>query len=249
MKLRGGKTVFSRTICGDSSAIDFEEFTAMQFSAFPKTFRFLYYTPLTGAWLGTSPEILLDFSNAGSSFRIMSLAGTRRISEKIPWDPKNIAEQGLVAHFIGGLLRGKGIKFRLDRCADVEYPPVCHICDIFSGKISPGKVTDLLDDLNPTPALGGYPTDIALHDIEELEPHPRRCYGGYVAVVDSSGLKAYVNLRCVNFSKKNYCIYVGGGITAASNPGNEWRETLNKTEIMRQNLLQSNKNSEYKCLN
>lgn len=236
LKVRGGKTVYSRTECGSMKNVDVAGFINSQFDFFSETFRFFFYTPLTGAWVGTSPEILLNMSLITGDYKIMSLAGTKTTDDTSKWDNKNIAEQSLVARFIGELLDEFSIPYTLERCKDVVFKPVCHICDIFTGKMSPRLYSDLLDKLSPTPALGGYPVNESLDDIAHLETHERRCYGGYVGYVNSDELVTYVNLRCINFSHSCYCIYSGGGITAASNPGSEWYETQNKTKILRHNL-------------
>lgn len=236
LKLRGGKTVYSRTECGSMENVDVAGFINSQFDFFSDTFRYFFYTPQTGAWVGTSPEILLDMSFITGDYKIMSLAGTRTTDDTSQWDNKNIAEQSLVARFIGDLLNEFAIPFTLKRCNDVVFKPVCHICDIFTGKMDIKLYSNLLDRLSPTPALGGYPVRESLEDIARLETHDRRCYGGYVGYVNSDELVTYVNLRCVNFSHSRYCIYAGGGITAASNPGAEWDETQNKTKILRHNL-------------
>ena len=44
----------------------------------------------------------------------------------------------------------------------------------------------------------------------------------------SGQVKAYVNLRCAQFSENAYCIYAGGGVTAESDAESEWSETSAK---------------------
>ncbi len=236
LKQRGGKTVFSRTECGSTADIDILSFVKAQFKIFQNTFRFFYYTPITGAWVGTSPEILLELSFDSHQFRIMSLAGTKTDNDKL-WDSKNIVEQNLVGKFIGDALDALSVEYKCTRCNDVNFKPVRHICDLFTGILNDDvQYQQLLDRLSPTPALGGYPKEDALNEIRLFESHQRRCYGGYVGIIDSKHLMTYVNLRCINFSSSTYCIYAGGGITAASDPASEWNETLKKTEILRLNL-------------
>ena len=87
LKLRGGKTVISRVICGDAADIDWLSATEKYFTCFPSTFRYLYYTAATGAWLGASPELLLECDNAGN-LSTMSLAGTRMKSSDAAWMTK-----------------------------------------------------------------------------------------------------------------------------------------------------------------
>ena len=74
------------------------------------------------------------------------------------------------------------------------------------------------------------------HEISMLENHSRECYGGYVGFVTPDGLKCYVNLRSLKLNSTGYCIFAGGGITAESIPEDEWRETENKTMILRGNI-------------
>ena len=42
----------------------------------------------------------------------------------------------------------------------------------------------------------------------------------------------FVNLRCMQLVKDQALIYVGGGITAGSDPENEWDETVLKSKTM-----------------
>ncbi len=42
-----------------------------------------------------------------------------------------------------------------------------------------------------------------------------------------------VNLRCLQFSGYDYCIYAGGGIMPDSDSSREWLETESKTEKAR----------------
>ena len=69
--------------------------------------------------------------------------------------------------------------------------------------------------------------------ISLLEGH-RSLYGGYVGVNSPSGIRAFVNLRSMNFNHKGgYCLYAGGGITSLSQPSDEWLETETKSAVLR----------------
>jgi isochorismate synthase len=46
-----------------------------------------------------------------------------------------------------------------------------------------------------------------------------------------------VNLRCARLYKNAVHIFVGGGITAQSNPAKEWTETELKSEDILKNLV------------
>ena len=236
LKASKGKTVISRVLTEQNINIDYISLTVRQFNCYPDTFRFLYFTPQTGAWLGTSPELLLDYNKETSLFTTMSLAGTRKTDEAKSWDKKNMIEQDFVASYIKNILDSMGITYDVKHKQDLNFYPVCHICDVISGKLENTDFVTLLDKLNPTPALGGFPLTDALANICKIEQHPRKCYGGFIAYENHKQFTAHVNLRSVNFDSHSYCAYTGGGITENSNPEQEWIETENKCFTLLKNI-------------
>lgn len=228
LKHDGGKTVISRVICGDAPCIDWVKVADRYFKAFPSTFRFMYYTHATGAWIGATPEIILSRDSESSLLSTMSLAGTRLRCDK-PWDSKNVAEHNFVTEYIVDIFRSFGMTPEVHEAMNVAYGDIEHLCHRITATYD-GKILPLLDRLSPTPALAGVPLETAMRHISVYERHNRRCYGGYVGISDRSGVHAFVNLRSVNFDKKGYCIYAGGGITAASVASDEWDETEAKVK-------------------
>jgi isochorismate synthase len=227
-----GKTVLSRTIAGQCSpeiclnAID-RLFTKSRFA-----FRFAYYTPVTGSWMGASPE-LLGAIDRHQQFSTMALAGTRFNNE--PWDTKNLEEHRMVVDYIVDRLRELALAPHIGDEETVTCGPIEHLRHLITADLHDHRCsfTDIISKLNPTPALAGYPLDKAISDIATLEAHPRNCYGGYIAVREPDGSqRAYVNLRSCQFNRTNYCIYVGGGITAHSTPEAEWAETEAKASTL-----------------
>ncbi|MBQ0049637.1 MAG: chorismate-binding protein, partial [Bacteroidales bacterium] len=69
--------------------------------AYPGNMVHLVYTPLTGLWIGASPELFL--SQREGIWQTMALAGTQAKGEGT-WSAKNIEEQDYVARFIHDLL-------------------------------------------------------------------------------------------------------------------------------------------------
>jgi len=239
LKIRGGKTVISRIITGDTDNLDLEKFIDLRFSRYKDTFKFAFYTPETGVWIGTSPEELLTFDAERERFSITSLAGTRHNSDIREWDAKNIFEQSMVSRYIGDTLNNLGIKYITKICNDVYFYPVRHLCHRFFGQVKADRIPELINKLSPTPALCGYPKETAIKEISETENFKRNCYGGYVGYENNKNLSLYVNLRCINISSDKYCIYAGGGITGASEAEREWDETASKAETMMEDLNNS----------
>ena len=88
-------------------------------------------------------------------------------------------------------------------------------------------VNEFINQLHPTPAIAGLPPQKAINWIHENEPHDRELYCGYLGLIDGNNSEIFVNLRCAKIFKNNLNLYVGGGITAESNP---------KTNFMKQKL-------------
>ena len=236
---REGKTVYSRVICGETDAGHSWGHTADRlFSRFPDTFRYILYTPATQGWMGATPETLADYSAATATMRTVALAGTRpRPAVATPWDDKNLRENLFVSDYILSALRSLGLEPRVDTVGNVGYGAIEHLCAHISCQAPAAMLPQIIDALNPTPALCGYPLGDAVSDIALYERHRRHLYGGYIAVRDSKGYHAYVNLRCVHFDSRRFCIYGGGGIVSASVPAEEYAETEAKTSFLRQLLV------------
>lgn len=237
LRKRNGKTVISKVIAGQGLHIDWTKVAERYFDRFPDVFRYLYYTPFTGCWLGATPELILkvDFTTGGLS--TMALAGTRSLSAS-PWDDKNIKEHEWVVRYISDSLVANGIHPVISRTETISYGKIEHLCTPINGDICDADPFLLLDSLSPTPALGGFPLKDAVDDISEIEVHPRRCYGGYIGIIGQEMFMAYVNIRCVNFIGDKWCVYSGGGITPDSDPECEWIETEEKARVIKSLIFQ-----------
>lgn len=228
----GGKVVISRTICGDAHDIDWVEVADKYFELHDEAFRYLYFTSRHGCWLGASPELLLTVSDG--DFKTMALAGTRDIADSDkPWSGKNIAEQAIVRNYVVDCLYDLGLNPHCGPTTTITTGNLQHLCTVIMGSVESCSPGEILRSLNPTPALAGFPLASALEQIAINERHPRRCYGGYIALETHTEFAAYVNLRCVNFDSATWCIYVGSGIMPDSDVDEEWRETDSKALILK----------------
>lgn len=228
LKKRGGKTVLSRILELKCSDIDWAQTASTLWDEYPDVFGFLFYTPLTGAWLGATPERLL-IADSDGKFATDALAGT--VEKDADWDEKNINEHNIVVDYIGNVLAMHDLAFVKHPTREIYYSNIKHLCTSFEGEgLDDTKRRLLLSDLAPTPALAGFPKDDALNEIARFESHNRGCYGGYITFCDSSGVYSFVTIRCVQFDPATGrgAIYVGGGITAQSDPVEESKETYRK---------------------
>lgn len=234
LRRRGvAKTVISRVITGQTPGMDWIQAAEDLWNAFPASFGYLFYTPVTGGWLGATPEKLL-VTIAPNHFTTHALAGTLPIGTE--WNRKNYEEQQMVADFIEDSLEEMNVPFKEIGPKDVVYGKIKHLVTAFSGELdNPAEQTIGLHDwLSPTPALSGLPREEALDDIEEIEAHRRGCYGGYISLRGETGISSYVTIRCAQFDPRDgrWAIYAGGGITPKSLPELEWEETEAKASTL-----------------
>lgn len=193
----------------------------------PNDFCNCYFHPHVGFWMGASPELLLHFNAEKRSFSTMALAGTTPADTD--WDDKNKRENEIVSDYIARQLAQADVAtFKQSQVEEVEYGPIKHLRVRFRGTLNDNSPQNLLNLLNPTPALNGYPRETALKDIDALEPHSRFCYGGLVGFRHRHDTYAFVNIRCAQFTPERLCIYSGGGIMPDSDPAAEWNEMIAK---------------------
>ena len=129
-----------------------------------------------------------------------------------------------------------GLNVTIHPVENLKFGNIEHLCHRITSTFNNLSFLEILSKLSPTPALAGYPIRTALEDIRRYERHPRYCYGGYIALKNESGFRAYVNFRGAHFDKETYCIYSGGGITAESNAHAEWDEAESKIFKLKQIL-------------
>lgn len=240
LKKYGGKVVLSRHEAIFSSR-DIVDVAGDYFSQSPGTFRYLSFTPETGVWLGATPEVLLETS-ADNEIRTMALAGTKPAGDQSgDWDEKNTLEHRVVVDFITDILASHGLEVDRADTIDLRAGAVTHLCTPITARGEIHSPMTIVNDLNPTPAVAGWPRDMAMAEIDALETHLRRCYSGIVGVRHNGELRIFVNLRCAFVARGSlygtpgwiYNLYAGGGLMADSDVEQEWDETDRKLSVLR----------------
>lgn len=198
---------------------------------YPDAFVFLVSVPGVMTWMGATPEVFLCQTEYAAE--TMALAGTRPLGDKKPWGEKEKEEQQIVSEYITGLLQENG-EWKINGPFTKEAGNVEHLCTTFvhEGKMSAALTDRIRKKLHPTPAVGGFPLPQALDLLEEIEGYDRKYYAGYLGPVCREGFHWFVNLRSMEVFQKAVCLYVGGGITALSDPYREWEETELKARTL-----------------
>lgn len=206
---------------------------------YPEAFCYLWYAPETGLWAGATPELLGTVQD--KEFRTVSLAGTQAFqgSYRVAWGEKEQEEQHFVTTYIHNILDQYLTGLEVSDAETIRAGELLHLRTRIRGIIRPEEFFNLIRKLHPTPAVCGIPLEDATRFIEREEGYDREFYTGFLGphrVFDSDHSSAYVNLRCMKLSKKKARIYVGGGITLDSDPEQEWKETVAKSQTMKRVL-------------
>ncbi|WP_294631136.1 isochorismate synthase [uncultured Bacteroides sp.] len=203
------------------------------------SYIYICYTPQTGIWLGSTPEIIL--SGEKDEWHTVALAGTQPLQNgQLPqvWDEKNRKEQEYVAAYIRRQLLSLGIR------ADEKGPypayagALSHLKTDFRFSLKDNNdLGELLKLLHPTPAVCGLPKEEAYRFIQDNEGYDRRYYSGFIGWLDPDGkTDLYVNLRCMHIDDRQLTLYAGGGLLASSELNDEWMETEKKLQTMKRLL-------------
>ena len=204
---------------------------------YPKAFSYMWYHPEVGLWAGSTPETLVEVEDR--AFVTMSLAGTQRYlgNDDVTWGGKELEEQRIVTDLIqkelGSLLESIGEPYTQ------RAGHLLHLRTDLRGSLKKDhELSDLIRRLHPTAAICGLPRKEALEFIQLNEGYSREYYTGFLGEVNfpvSGSAHLFVNLRCMRMfpEEKKAWVYVGGGITASSEPEKEWEETRAKSETMK----------------
>ena len=204
------------------------------FGAYSTAFKYVWFHPKTGLWCGATPEILLKTD--AFSFRTMSLAGTHEFdAQKEPhWLEKELNEQQIVTDAIRDSLQAMSATFKISDTYNHRAGNLVHLRTDITGILKEGTagLNAVVSALHPTPAVCGRPKNLAEAFINDHEDYNREFYTGFVGPVFDKSASFYVNLRCMKIMDNQASLYVGGGITSASEPVAEWEETQNKLQTM-----------------
>ncbi len=228
------KVVLSRQITRSYSQKEAPQVFVRLLKNYPNTFRYLWYHPKKGLWLGATPEILFEIKD--SYFETMALAGTQKADEEsdLSWGAKEIQEQQYVTDYISKVLSDIKIPLRKSDTFNLKAGDLWHICTKISGKLAiQTELKNIVKALHPTPAVAGLPKQKAIDFILENEQYNRSFYTGFLGVLNKEKeSRLFVNLRCMQVKNNEAHVYVGGGITKESIPEAEWQETEDKSQTL-----------------
>lgn len=232
------KVVLSRKIILKERIAIVETFNNL-ISTYSTAFRYLFFHPKIGLWMGATPEQLVKINQ--NQFETVALAGTQLYSENVIWEAKEIEEQQFVTDYILNKVKDKVNQLSVTDAKTVKAGNLVHLKSFISGELTPDfQANDLIKALHPTPAICGLPKEQAIDFILKNEGYNRRYYAGFLGEYNKNNqTDLFVNLRCLEVDNDVVNIYVGCGITKDSHSEKEFIETENKSMTMRNVLVGS----------
>ena len=232
------KVVLSRKETIEVNGISYWETFKKLTTNYPNAFVYLWFHPVSGLWMGATPEVLLSVQD--EQFNIMSLASTQEYKGTldVTWNDKEVVEHQIVTDYIVSKLETENLK--ISEAYSVKAGSLVHIRADISGRVSVSDfdLKKLIDVLHPTPAVCGMPKESAKEFILANEHYDREYYTGFLGEIRDMEINLFVNLRCMklDIDKQQASLYIGGGITKGSNPEKEWKETVSKSKVIKKVL-------------
>lgn len=196
---------------------------------YPNAFNALVHTP-DGTWICSTPELLIK--GRGDKWTCMALAGTQAKGGE--WSEKNQREQECVSQHTRDVLRCLELHYKESPTTTLNAGEIEHLCTLFHIDMPKDELPLFLGEFPPTPAVCGYPLDVAKLYHEKYPDINRGYYAGYFGPYRPLGETAlYVVLRCMQIRGNTCRLYAGGGMLPESNQEAEWHETCLKMQSMR----------------
>ena len=203
--------------------------------------------------ISMSPELFLDVRPTKSGRRVATgpIKGTRPASapvEELLHSEKDAAELAMIVDLmrndLGRVCDIGSISVDCPRRIETHrtvHHGVAHVSGTLRDDVD---VVDLLRGTFPPGSITGAPKVQAMRIIDELEPVRRGPYCGSIGWIDDEGWSRFnVAIRTIMCSdpvqgddgrSEGRLDYIAGcGIVAESDPASEWRESLDKTAVLR----------------
>lgn len=220
------KVVLSRRVSWEVG-VDFISSYLQLVSSYVSAFRYLFFHPKIGMWMGASPEQLVQIN--GNELQTVALAGTQLYQENLIWEEKEKQEQRFVTDYIITNLEPLVEKINVSLPFTVQAGRLAHIKTTIDAQLKNSQMAiEAVRVLHPTPAVCGLPKGPALSFILANENYDRKFYAGFLGEWNSKKSNLFVNLRCAEIEENEIHFYVGCGITKDSIPEKEFVETENK---------------------
>ncbi len=238
------KVVLSRKETVKLNSFDLEIVFRKLTQHYPTAFKYCFFHPKIGMWIGATPEQFLKIND--KNIQTVALAGTQLATQesKVVWHEKEKEEQQLVTDFILDGLQNWVTELTFSSPYSVQAGNIWHIKTDISAKAKSKKaLSNIIEALHPTSAVCGLPKAAAKDFILKNEGYRREYYSGFLGEfnIDLASFRTrqsdlFVNLRSMKIVGDTAELFIGCGITKDSIPADEYIETVNKSMTMKKVL-------------
>ena len=205
----------------------------------------------TRFFIGATPERLVQAQNgqihtmalAGSAPRGTTQEEDERLGTELLQSKKNGIEHAVVVATVReALLAHCSTVHVSDTPSLLKLKNVQHLETPIVGELLPGRcILDVMADLHPTPAVGGFPRKEALDMIRRIEQLDRGWYAGPLGWIGAGGHGEFaVALRSGLVAEHEATLFAGCGIVGNSDPESEYAESCLKLQGMLRGLGEQN---------
>ena len=194
-------------------------------------------------FVGATPERLVQAQDG--QIHTMALAGSAqrgeteeedtRIGMELLQSEKNNSEHAIVVAMVREALENHCTHVHVSTAPQLhKLKNIQHLKTTIGGELIPGRcILDIMADLHPTPAVGGFPRQAALEAIRSTEKLDRGWYAAPLGWIGASGHGEFaVALRSGLIDGNKARLFAGCGIVADSDPQAEFAESCLKFQVM-----------------
>jgi isochorismate synthase len=194
-------------------------------------------------FIGATPERLVLAQDG--QIHTMALAGSvgrgeteledLQLGAELLQSEKNINEHAIVVTMVQDALKKHCTNVQVSATPQLlKLKNLQHLQTPITGDLIPGRcILDVMSELHPTPAVGGFPRDAALEEIRTTEKLDRGWYAGPLGWIGASGHGEFaVALRSGLVDSTKATLFAGCGIVSSSEPQIEYAESWWKFQVM-----------------
>ncbi|WP_316358134.1 isochorismate synthase [Candidatus Neptunichlamydia sp. REUL1] len=199
--------------------------------------RFAFQFSKDQTFIGNSPETL--YRRMDNRIESAAIAGTRargkspeenaKLEDALLNCPKERHELQVVRDTIVSTLSPLCQSLQIDSCKVLQTPNVQHLHHHIEGALKEGFSDEsLINALHPTPAVGGFPKEIAFTEIGKREAFDRGWYAAPIGYISPNQSHHLVAIRSALVEEDAIRLFAGTGLVNGSNPSREWDELEHK---------------------
>ena len=214
---------------------------------YPNCSCFLMHPADGNSFLGATPEQLASFQQqllmtealAGSIERGHTAEEDSILENNLSLSSKNRQEHQFVVRDIEERLQAFTTDLRRPHRPEIKkLSNVQHLYTPIRAELKPeANILSIVEQLHPTPAVGGFPREQATSQIREMEDFERGWFAGPIGWLNAKGSGEFaVAIRSGLLTETEAHFFAGCGIVEDSEARTEWKETNLKLKPMLSSL-------------